>query len=162
MKNIIAMIMNPILIIFISLVMTTLVTADKFDIYDSNHDGKLDRIEYGAMSKELRSVVEPFFVEATAQAGAASSFPWEHLSGEDFASGVFNSLVVIIGEGKIHTMSYFVTRYSCPVTEIGDKTFFIAAVLAMRNGRMIVYLGCMGKCDSLDEILLMFVKLLWR
>jgi len=31
------------------------------------------------------------------------------------------------------------------VTEIGDKTFFIAAVLAMRHGRLIVYAGAMGK-----------------
>lgn len=29
-------------------------------------------------------------------------------------------------------------------TEVGDKTFFIAAVLAMRNGRLVVYLGAMG------------------
>ena len=27
------------------------------------------------------------------------------------------------------------------VTELGDKTFFIAAVLAMRQDRMAVYLG---------------------
>jgi hypothetical protein len=31
------------------------------------------------------------------------------------------------------------------VTEIGDKTFFIAAVLAMRHGRFVVYAGAMGK-----------------
>lgn len=31
------------------------------------------------------------------------------------------------------------------VTEIGDKTFFIAAVLAMRNARLVVYAGAMGK-----------------
>lgn len=30
------------------------------------------------------------------------------------------------------------------VTEIGDKTFFIAAVLAMRHGRFVVYAGAMG------------------
>eukprot|EP01042_Synura_sphagnicola_P033095 gene33095-42528_t len=30
------------------------------------------------------------------------------------------------------------------VTEIGDKTFFIAAVLAMRNARLVVYGGAMG------------------
>lgn len=30
------------------------------------------------------------------------------------------------------------------VTEIGDKTFFIAAVLAMRNARIVVYAGAMG------------------
>jgi hypothetical protein len=31
------------------------------------------------------------------------------------------------------------------ITEIGDKTFFIAAVLAMRYGRLVVYSGAMGK-----------------
>jgi putative Ca2+/H+ antiporter (TMEM165/GDT1 family) len=31
------------------------------------------------------------------------------------------------------------------VTEIGDKTFFIAAILAMRHGRLVVYAGAMGK-----------------
>jgi putative Ca2+/H+ antiporter (TMEM165/GDT1 family) len=41
-------------------------------------------------------------------------------------SGLVNSLIVII------------------VTELGDKTFFIAAVLAMRNGRLVVYLGAMA------------------
>lgn len=30
------------------------------------------------------------------------------------------------------------------ITEIGDKTFFIAAVLAMRYGRLMVYSGAMG------------------
>ena len=30
------------------------------------------------------------------------------------------------------------------ITEIGDKTFFIAAVLAMRYGRLVVYAGAMG------------------
>jgi hypothetical protein len=31
------------------------------------------------------------------------------------------------------------------ITEIGDKTFFIAAVLAMRNARLVVYSGAMGE-----------------
>jgi putative Ca2+/H+ antiporter (TMEM165/GDT1 family) len=31
------------------------------------------------------------------------------------------------------------------ITEIGDKTFFIAAVLAMRYGRVFVYSGAMRK-----------------
>jgi hypothetical protein len=30
------------------------------------------------------------------------------------------------------------------VTEIGDKTFFIAAVLAMRHSRFVIYAGAMG------------------
>lgn len=31
------------------------------------------------------------------------------------------------------------------VTEIGDKTFFIAAVLAMRYDRILVFAGAIGK-----------------
>lgn len=30
------------------------------------------------------------------------------------------------------------------VTELGDKTFFIAAIMAMRHPRMIIYIGAMG------------------
>mmetsp|Transcript_26613 Transcript_26613/g.25474 ORF Transcript_26613/g.25474 Transcript_26613/m.25474 type:complete len:260 (+) Transcript_26613:108-887(+) len=48
------------------------------------------------------------------------------VGGTDFLSATLKSLVVIL------------------VTEIGDKTFFIAAVLAMRHGRLVVYLGAMG------------------
>ena len=47
-------------------------------------------------------------------------------SGTDFVSATIKSLIVIL------------------VTEIGDKTFFIAAVLAMRHGRLVVYAGAMG------------------
>jgi len=47
--------------------------------------------------------------------------------GSDFATAAVNSLFMII------------------VTELGDKTFFIAAILAMRYGRMIVYAGAMSK-----------------
>lgn len=45
---------------------------------------------------------------------------------DGFVSGTINSLILIL------------------VTEIGDKTFFIAAVLAMRHGRMVVYAGAMA------------------
>ena len=45
----------------------------------------------------------------------------------NFVAATINSLVMIL------------------VTEIGDKTFFIAAILAMRHGRLVVYAGAMGK-----------------
>eukprot|EP01041_Mallomonas_annulata_P001474 gene1474-2835_t len=45
--------------------------------------------------------------------------------GNDFVGSSLNSLFMII------------------VTELGDKTFFIAAVLAMRSGRLVVYSGAM-------------------
>lgn len=51
--------------------------------------------------------------------------------GEDFFPAFVNSLFMIVA------------------TEIGDKTFFIAAVLAMRNSRLAVYSGAMGKLTFL-------------
>ena len=116
------------ILLVVSLCMAVLSNADKFETLDVNRDGFLDRSEYSILAKELRSAVDPFLIDPVVNGEKKSSFLfWEHLSAEDFVSGAFNSLVVII------------------VTEIGDKTFFIAAVLAMRNGRTIVYLGCMGK-----------------
>ncbi|CAE7790317.1 TMEM165 [Symbiodinium microadriaticum] len=120
---------STIVLLLAVLCMVILSSADKFDIMDSNHDGFLDRNEYSSLTKELRAAIDPFLVDPALSVDkpvASSTFSWDHLSGEDFLSGLFNSLVVII------------------VTEIGDKTFFIAAVLAMRNGRTIVYLGCMA------------------
>lgn len=38
------------------------------------------------------------------------------------------------------------------VTEIGDKTFFIAAVLAMRYGRVVVYSGAMGALAAMHVL----------
>ena len=61
-------------------------------------------------------------VPGTADALMTGSFA----EGKDFFSATIKSLIVIL------------------VTEIGDKTFFIAAVLAMRHGRLVVYLGAMG------------------
>ena len=77
----------------------------------------------------MKSAVDPFLV---ASAGAPTPITVENFffnllnGGTAFVSGFINSLLVIL------------------VTEIGDKTFFIAAVLAMSNGRMIVYLGAMS------------------
>lgn len=50
---------------------------------------------------------------------------WILTGGNDFVTAFVKSLVMIL------------------VTEIGDKTFFIAAVLAMRHGRLVVYAGAM-------------------
>lgn len=118
------------------------ILCDKFDIADNNHDGLLDRQEYSLLMKELKDSIDPFLILSSTSTSSSSSSeiqlkPSEQFNNflnnlfkgtmaEDFISGVVNSLVVIW------------------VTEIGDKTFFIAAVLAMRNGRTIVYLGCMG------------------
>jgi hypothetical protein len=105
--------------------------CDKFDSLDADHDGKLDRSEFSKFASDLKSAVAPFVdVESIAESHDSNSLNIYDIFGsqtdEGVISGAINALVVIL------------------ITEIGDKTFFIAAVLAMRNGRLIVYLGCMG------------------
>lgn len=111
----------------------TLTGADKFESADTNHDGLLDRHEYDSLIHELKETLDPFLltrheptIPQVFSAADWFSSAFKGTMAEDFVSGIVNSLVVIW------------------VTEIGDKTFFIAAVLAMRNGRTLVYLGCMG------------------
>jgi putative Ca2+/H+ antiporter (TMEM165/GDT1 family) len=124
--------MNIISILLISLaVFLECTSGDKFDSLDRNFDGMLDRSEFSVLSHELHEILEPFIISETPGVAKKSgdfkmtSFISNDLSGS-FMSATINSLVMII---------------AC---ELGDKTFFIAAVLAMRNGRLIVYLGAMG------------------
>ncbi len=67
----------------------------------------------------LEGVTNPIAAEAVTAAVAVTN---------SFFNATMNSLVMILA------------------TELGDKTFFIAAILAMRNGRATVYAGAMGEC----------------
>lgn len=50
-----------------------------------------------------------------------------------------------IGNKTIGFWSAFVNSVAMIiVTELGDKTFFIAAIMAMRHSRIVVYSGAMG------------------
>jgi hypothetical protein len=70
----------------------------------------------------------------------ASQYPIESLVSvtNNFVTAAMNSLFMIL------------------VTEIGDKTFFIAAILAMRHGRLVVYAGAMGKEVQMKMIVTLF------
>lgn len=118
-----------------AVVLAAYVYADSFDNIDRNHDGTLDRQEFSVFTQHLRNVIDPLInVEGSGVASASnaqkSASTGDSISsltsGDDFIHASFNALLVIL------------------ITEIGDKTFFIAAVLAMRSGRLIVYLGAMG------------------
>lgn len=105
------------------------ISADKFESLDRNFDGQLDRSEFSVLSHELHDLLEPYVVLDGAQGKTGASNFADYFGGDlssDFVPGALNSLIMII---------------AC---EIGDKTFFIAAVLAMRNGRLVVYMGSMG------------------
>lgn len=70
----------------------------------------------------------------------AGQYPIESLVSvtNNFVTAAMNSLFMIL------------------VTEIGDKTFFIAAILAMRHGRLVVYAGAMGKEVQMNMIVMLF------
>lgn len=96
---------------------------DVFDLLDSNHDGRMDRQEF----KQAVDQFEDFLrhnpnVERTGWFArpAAGSVKKKDLS---FWSGFTSAVGLIIA------------------TEIGDKTFFIAAVLSMKNDRRAIFGG---------------------
>ncbi|GKZ00362.1 hypothetical protein MPSEU_000989200 [Mayamaea pseudoterrestris] len=103
--------------------MLAIVSADLFDEVDSNHDGVLDRTEYQHGIDSFSAFVK----EHSQGSFVSSSSSWlsklELTSFKGFYTALTSSIAVILA------------------TEIGDKTFFIAAVLSMKHDRFPVFLG---------------------
>jgi Ca2+/H+ antiporter, TMEM165/GDT1 family len=91
------------------------VAADLFSQFDTNHDGKLSRVEFDGIAVDLLGKVKTTFVP-DADADAINRVL-------GFWPAFVNSLMMIWA------------------TEIGDKTFFIAAIMAMRHSPPIVFSG---------------------
>eukprot|EP00523_Entomoneis_sp_CCMP467_P002187 CAMPEP_0168741410 /NCGR_PEP_ID=MMETSP0724-20121128/12500_1 /TAXON_ID=265536 /ORGANISM="Amphiprora sp., Strain CCMP467" /LENGTH=325 /DNA_ID=CAMNT_0008788915 /DNA_START=33 /DNA_END=1010 /DNA_ORIENTATION=- len=97
------------------------VLADKlFDTLDLNHDGMLDKTEYEQGFQKLQASLK--------QPLPASSSTW--LDG-------LSASMSLGGFWKAFTSSFAMIL----ATEIGDKTFFIAAILSMKHSRLAVFAG---------------------
>lgn len=96
--------------------------GDFFDSVDSNHDGSITREEYDQGLLKLDSVLNGPSVTGSSGSGR-SSFAFPASSAGSFSKGFTSGVAMIIA------------------TEIGDKTFFIAAVLSMRHDRSAVFSG---------------------
>jgi|MDTB01.3.fsa_nt_gb putative Ca2+/H+ antiporter (TMEM165/GDT1 family) len=111
---------------------TLVVNADNFLTADTNGDGALDRKEFAMYLHKIDTSISslltvPDDLAAEVAKEASIGFDLDSFTrGTDFIHGCWNSLLVIL------------------VTELGDKTFFIAAIMAMRYGRGVVYAGAMG------------------
>ena len=111
---------------------TLVVNADNFLTADTNGDGALDRKEFAMYLHKVDTSISslltvPDDLAAEVAKEASIGFDLDSFTrGTDFIHGCWNSLLVIL------------------VTELGDKTFFIAAIMAMRYGRGVVYAGAMG------------------
>ena len=105
------------LLVTVALLMT--VAADTFDELDENHDGFLDRTEY-------QHGIDAFSTFLQGKKGSLN-VSWlsklELTSFKGFWKALTSSVAVILA------------------TEVGDKTFFIAAVLSMKHDRFPVFAG---------------------
>ena len=100
------------------LVALALVSAqDAFSRFDENQNGVLEREEFATYTESLSNPLRPFLdVDANPRAPPKTTF----------VSAFMSSLLSIWA------------------TEIGDKTFFIAAILSMRNDRSVVFAGAIA------------------
>lgn len=88
--------------------------CDLFDAVDTNHDGSIDRQEYTDGLVKLTAALE----------GPLPLAPkWEFKISDGFWKAFTSAVAMILA------------------TEIGDKTFFIAAVLSMKSNRSAVFSG---------------------
>jgi putative Ca2+/H+ antiporter (TMEM165/GDT1 family) len=106
-----------------------------FNAFDSNHDGSIDKAEYVAGLKKLEYFMESDFSPSSSN-GWFTSFPSK-----------FAGLNSSTGTKDKDEMKFWPAFHSSVAmilaTEVGDKTFFIAAVLSMRNARSAVLLGAL-------------------
>jgi Ca2+/H+ antiporter, TMEM165/GDT1 family len=116
------------------LLLCTVSAKDWFDVVDSNHDGMIDRTEYDeGVDKFLDEMEHKSTIRSASSSGSTT-----HRSMTEWMS----DFVSYEGGGfwKAFTSSVAMIL----ATEIGDKTFFIAAVLSMKHARVAVFAGAMA------------------
>jgi Ca2+/H+ antiporter, TMEM165/GDT1 family len=99
-----------------------------FTLADVNHDELLDRDEFKSL-----------YLHMTAEVGGFGVVGDEHEHGP-FA-GVSHKGLVIATQALGFWSAFINSVAMIIVTELGDKTFFIAAIMAMRNPRGVVFAG---------------------
>jgi Ca2+/H+ antiporter, TMEM165/GDT1 family len=120
--------------LFILLLCTVSAAKDWFDVVDANHDGMIDRTEYDeGVDKFLDEMEHKSTTRKRASSGStAQRSMTEWMS--DFVSY----------EGGGFWKAFTSSVAMILATEIGDKTFFIAAVLSMKHARVAVFAGAMA------------------
>ncbi len=97
-------------------------TNEMFDVLDRNHDSKLTLKDFYGMDQNQNGEISKSEFLNSVGGNTGNTFPGEKkMAG--FSNAFSSSTAMIIA------------------TEIGDKTFFIAAVLSMRHSRLAVFGG---------------------
>lgn len=119
------------LLIILIIPATAVITADEwFQKFDINGDGIIDSDEYNEVIGKFGAFLDLSLHNITSLSGGGS------ISRFDLSKVTYFSLD---GFWKAFTSSFAMIL----ATEIGDKTFFIAAVLSMKHDRSAVYAGAM-------------------
>lgn len=105
-------------------------TDHGFEVFDSNHNGVIDAEEYKQGVQKLVHLLEIAPNPSPNPLTFISSFFRESKADEEDTHNFWTSF--------LHSATVIIA------TEIGDKTFFIAAVLSMKNERFPVLLGALG------------------
>jgi len=102
------------------------------EAFDSNHDGVLQKHELDAGIDKLKSIFQK--IENKIEGGVISD-----------GGGVAGAEEDVSGSGGGSFWKAFTSAVAVILaTEIGDKTFFIAAVLSMKHARGAVFLGAIA------------------
>lgn len=116
------LLLTSLLVLLPAVVLASQVADGWFEDLDSNHDGSLDRSEYDLGVSKLHAFLQQP-LNASIEGSSSSSFGLPELSLVGFWKAFTSGVAMILA------------------TEIGDKTFFIAAVLSMKHDRSAVFCG---------------------
>ncbi|KAG7400696.1 hypothetical protein PHYBOEH_004743 [Phytophthora boehmeriae] len=111
------------------------VKSSAFERADADHNGIVDAQEFAAFTDSLKSALSPLLGAFPSEAAAADGAGW--------GTGARPRLRTGAGPHKFWSgfVSGILTIWA---TEIGDKTFFIAAILSMKKDRVVVFAGAIG------------------
>lgn len=118
----------------------TVLTDDAFDRADADHNGMLDAQEFATFTSSIKAALDPFL---NIYSGGGDGENNELL--QRVPSGATKQPARLRGGGVNKFWSGFVSGIlTIWATEIGDKTFFIAAILSMKQDRVVVFAGAIG------------------
>ncbi|OQR90266.1 hypothetical protein THRCLA_09391 [Thraustotheca clavata] len=132
--------MRTVVLVLLLLVSLSLAQKDAFDAADEDHDGVLQRREFVKWSAKLREAMDPFLepVESNGQKPVVAN---ERVRMDDDNNTGFKRVKSKMNKFWSGFVSGIITIWA---TEIGDKTFFIAAILCMKHDRVVVFAGAIG------------------
>lgn len=118
----------------------TVLSDAAFERADADHNGQLDAREFAAFTASIRQALEPFLGVNYGDGDGGNNELLRRADGPRPAAGAR-----LRAGGVNKFWSGFVSGIlTIWATEIGDKTFFIAAILSMKQDRVVVFAGAIG------------------